>query len=198
MFTGLVETTARVVSFEKKGEQARLGFALPFARELAAGDSVAINGCCLTVAEFGDEAVFFDLLSQTLSLTALGDLQVGGLVNAERALAVGDRLGGHFVQGHVDDTGEVRALEKVGQDHRFVVTLPEKVRKFTIPQGSLCVDGISLTIAELGAAEATFWITPHTMSATHLSELAVGARVNLEADLLAKYVKNLLPGDLSS
>jgi len=193
MFTGLIESTGRVVSLIERGEQARLLLDIPFASELALGDSVATNGCCLTVAELGD-AVAFDLLAQTLKVTSLGRLSAGKSVNLERALAIGDRLGGHFVQGHVDDTGTITDLSPLGQDYRFEVALPESVHALCIDKGSLCIDGISLTIAELTDQSAVFWITPHTLKATHLAEAAAGQTVNLEADLLAKYVKKLLPG----
>lgn len=194
MFTGLVEATGTVVSLIEKGEQATLILDIPFADELALGDSVATNGCCLTVASL-DDKVSFDLLAQTLKVTSLGGLQQGRHVNLERALAVGDRLGGHFVQGHVDDTGTITDLSPMGQDYRLEVALPESVHSLCIDKGSLCIDGISLTIAELTAGSAVFWITPHTLQATHLGEASVGQMVNLEADLLAKYVKKLVqPG----
>ncbi len=194
MFTGLVEATGTVVSLIEKGEQATLILDIPFADELALGDSVATNGCCLTVASL-DDKVSFDLLAQTLKVTSLGGLQQGRHVNLERALAVGDRLGGHFVQGHVDDTGTITGLSPMGQDYRLEVALPESVHSLCIDKGSLCIDGISLTIAELTAGSAVFWITPHTLQATHLGEASVGQKVNLEADLLAKYVKKLVqPG----
>lgn len=192
MFTGLVEATGRVVSLVEKGEQATLILEIPFVSELALGDSVATNGCCLTVAALNDH-VSFDLLGQTLKVTSLGGLSTGRLVNLERALAVGDRFGGHFVQGHVDDTGEILDLSSSGQDHRLEVALPPAIHALCIDKGSLCIDGISLTIAELTENSAVFWITPHTLKATHLGEAKTGQTVNLEADLLAKYVQKLLP-----
>lgn len=191
MFTGLVEAIGQVVSLVEKGDQARLKLAIPFAHELALGDSVAVNGCCLTVAALG-ESVSFDLLAQTLKVTSLGQLDSGKTVNLERALAVGDRLGGHFVQGHVDATGEILDLSASGQDHRLEISLPDEIHRLCIDKGSLCIDGISLTIAELKPASAVFWITPHTFDATHLQSAVTGQVVNLEADLLAKYVKKLL------
>ncbi|MDB4438123.1 riboflavin synthase [bacterium] len=191
MFTGLVEATGTVVSLVEKGDQATLNLNIPFAEELALGDSVATNGCCLTVASLGDK-VSFDLLAQTLKVTSLGGLQPGKQVNLERALGVGDRLGGHFVQGHVDDTGTIIDLSPMGQDYRLEVNLPESVHSLCIDKGSLCIDGISLTIAELTKESAVFWITPHTLRATHLGEATLGQKVNLEADLLAKYVKKLV------
>ena len=191
MFTGLVEATGRVVSLESRGEQARLTLEVAFARELAAGDSVAVNGCCLTVTERDDASASFDVLTQTLEVTSLGDLKAGRLLNLERALPADGRLGGHFVQGHVDDTGEIIALSPKGQDPRYEVSLPAGIRRYCIAKGSLAVDGISLTIAELNDHSAVFWITPHTIAATNLVAAQVGQRVNLEADLLAKYVEQL-------
>ena len=191
MFTGLVETIGRVISLQELGEQARLTISAPFSTEVTLGDSVAINGCCLTVVEFDVETIAFDILKQTLAVTSLGELKEGTQVNLERALAVGDRLGGHFVQGHVDAVGQVVDLSSDGQDHRYEVFLPAEIHKYCIPKGALCLDGISLTIAELKENSAVFWITPHTFIATNLNEKAVGQRINLEADMLAKYVEKL-------
>ena len=191
MFTGLVEATGSVISLTKKGDQARLKLAVPFAAELAMGDSVAINGCCLTVAGLG-ESVSFDILAQTLKVTSLGQLSPSSIVNLERALAVGQRLGGHFVQGHVDTTAEILDISPLGQDYRLEVALPSEIHALCLDKGSLTIDGISLTIAELTEKSAIFWITPHTFTATHLQRAAAGQTVNLEADLLAKYVQKLL------
>jgi len=192
MFTGLVEEFGKVVSLEAKGEQARLGISIPFASELALGDSVAVNGCCLTVAEIIEGAVAFDVLAQTLRVTSLGKLSVGSNVNLERALRVGDRLGGHFVQGHVDAVGEIISLEENGQDHVVEVSLPAEIHKLCVGKGSIAIDGISLTIADLNEASAVFWITPHTFSHTNLRDAKVGDAVNLEGDMLAKHVAALL------
>jgi len=192
MFTGLVEATGTVVSLTSLGEQAKLLLGIPFAKELALGDSVAINGCCLTVSSFQEDGVTFDLLAQTLRVTSLGNLKAGSIVNLERALRVGDRLGGHFVQGHVDATGSIAGIEAVGQDHRLEISLPPEIHRLCIDKGSLAIDGISLTIAELLATSAVFWITPHTWEHTHLQQAVQGQPVNLEADLLAKHVDKLL------
>ena len=196
MFTGLVESTGTVIALESRGEQARLMLQIPFAAELALGDSVAINGCCLTVADVSPHGIAFDLLAQTLRVTSLGALRAGSRVNLERALQVGDRFGGHFVQGHVDATGTISRLEAVGQDHQFEVSLPPEIHRLCIDKGSLAVDGISLTIAELTPAGAVFWITPHTWLETHLHAAHVGQPVNLEADMLAKHVDHLLAARL--
>ena len=190
MFTGLIEAKGRVTLMENRGEQARLSLEIPFSGELALGESVAVNGCCLTVTEIG-ETVSFDLLAQTLKVTSLGQLSAGKIVNLERALAIGDRLGGHFVQGHVDDIGEILDLSPMGQDYLFEVKLPESIHALCLDKGSLTIDGISLTIAELKDESAVFWITPHTFAETHLGEAQIGQTVNLEADLLAKYVQKL-------
>ena len=191
MFTGLIESTGRTLSLERRGEQARLTLEVSFSDEVSLGDSIAVNGCCLTVVERKGETLSFDILTQTLNLTSLGSLEDGMPVNLERALRANDRLGGHFVQGHVDATGLIKDLSSEGQDHRYEVTLPPEVSRYCISQGSLAVDGISLTIAELLEESALFWITPHTFKATNLQSCQTGQKVNLEADLLAKYVEGL-------
>ena len=191
MFTGLIESTGRTISLEPRGEQARLTIEVPFSSETSPGDSVAINGCCLTVVEQSENSLAFDILTQTLDVTSLGSLKPGALVNLERALRADDRLGGHFVQGHVDATGVINDLSTKGQDHRYEVQLPHEVYRYCISRGSLAVDGISLTIAELLPDSALFWITPHTFRATNLQSACPGQKVNLEADLLAKYVEGL-------
>lgn len=195
MFTGLVEATGRVCSVEARGDQARLTVDLPFAPELSDGESVAVNGCCLTAVTIDSTRVAFDVLTQTLRVTSLGDLAPGDPVNLERALRAGDRFGGHFVQGHVDGTGEIVRLEPRGQDHVLEVRLPSQIARLCIDKGSLAVDGISLTIAGLEDSLARFWIIPHTFERTNLSARRAGQRVNLEADLLAKHVARLLGRD---
>jgi riboflavin synthase len=192
MFTGLVESLGKVVSLEKFGEQARLSLWIPFASELALGDSVAINGCCLTVAELNEASVIFDVLAQTLRITSLGRLEMGSVLNLERALRVGDRLGGHFVQGHVDAVGEILSLTEDGQDHVLEVSLPNEIERLCVSKGSIAIDGISLTIAELKNHSAVFWITPHTFLHTNLHAAKAGDSVNLEADMLAKHVAALM------
>ncbi len=198
MFTGLVEAVGTVISLHAKGEQARLTLNLPFASELKLGDSVAINGCCLTVADLSPNGTAFDLLAQTLRVTSLGQLTTGSAVNLERAMMVGDRFGGHFVQGHVDAAGNITRLETSGQDHIVAVSLPPEIHDLCVDKGSLAIDGISLTIAELTPTEAVFWITPHTWENTHLHTAHIGQAVNLEADMLAKYVAKLVSARLPS
>lgn len=191
MFTGLVETTGTVEGFTPIDGGARLTLDIPFGRELSLGDSVAVNGCCLTVDALEGNRVSFDLLSQTIRVTSLGNLKGGSLVNLERAMSAMDRFGGHFVMGHVDNTGVITALEPVGQDHRLEVRIPEELARYCIDKGSITIDGISLTIANLNGNVLEFWITPHTFGRTNLQSAVCGQPVNLEVDMLAKYVEKL-------
>jgi riboflavin synthase len=193
MFTGIIEATGCVAALLKSADGARLELTgVPFAGELALGESVAVNGCCLTVVATAGGNVKFDLLQQTLRLTNLGDLVSGDLVNLERALPAGGRFSGHFVQGHVDGTGLIHAWEPHGQDYRLEVRLPAELRRYVLPRGSIAIDGISLTAADLTADAVTAWITPHTREVTNLRCAAPGKRVNLETDMLAKYVEQFL------
>jgi riboflavin synthase len=195
MFTGLIESTASVLSLEEKGQSARLLLHSPSLAPLVAlGDSIAINGCCLTVAaiDLPATSLAFDLLAQTLRVTSLGDLSPGSLVNLERAMQIGDRFGGHFVQGHVDATVTVLDWSRHGQDHQLTVSLPPEHRGLVIPKGSVCLDGISLTTAEVTPDSITCWIIPHTIQMTHLKTMTPGRRLNIEFDMLGKYVQNLL------
>ena len=195
MFTGIVETTGTVqsIAFREGGARFVLNVG-SMAKELALGESVAVNGCCLTVTEFdgGAGTAAFDLLSETLRVTSLGQLKEGGVVNLERALRVGDRLSGHFVQGHVDATAQILALDSAGADHRFVVSLPPEWTRLVVHKGSVCLDGMSLTVAELGDDRMTFWITPHTFAVTNLRALKAGDFVNVEFDMLAKHIERLV------
>ncbi len=194
MFTGLVEAIGTVRAITPIGEGARYSIDIPFAQELALGDSVAVNGCCLTVDCINaDNSVEFDLLTQTLRVTSLGQLKVGSICNLERAMGSGGRFGGHFVMGHVDATGEVVGIEPIGQDHRVRVRIPQELTRYTIDKGSITVDGISLTIAnkeEGGILE--FWITPHTWQATNMQAYTPGTIVDIEVDMIAKYVENFV------
>lgn len=192
MFTGLIEATGKVLSIEPRDEQVRLTLLIPFANELTDGESVAVNGCCLTVTRHDEKSASFDVLQQTLNVTSLGELSEGRLVNLERAMLAGDRFGGHFVQGHVDNTGEIVDLSPHGGDYRLEIALPSELMPLCIDKGSLAIDGISLTIAELKDSSAVFWIIPHTMEMTRLNDAEIGQRVNLEADVIAKHVARLL------
>jgi riboflavin synthase len=194
MFTGLIEELGEVVSLEQASSGGiRLTLRAPtIAQEAQLGESVAVNGCCLTVAARQDGLLRFDLLQETLARTSLGGVQPGGCLNLERALLAGGRLGGHFVQGHVDCTAEILALERRGADVRLEVALPEAGARYLVEKGSIAVDGISLTVAELGKESFVLWIIPHTLAETNLGRRKTGDKVNLEYDLLAKYVERML------
>lgn len=195
MFTGLVEATATVISLTPREGGARLTAEFgSIAGEVHEGDSIAINGCCLTATaiDVAKQTISFDLLEQTLRVTNLGDLKSNDLVNVERALRSGDRLGGHFVQGHVDATAEILHWGLDGTDHRLTVALPADSRGLVIPKGSICLDGISLTAAEVTPAHVTCWIIPHTHAATNLRTRKAGERMNVEFDMLGKYVRQLV------
>lgn len=194
MFTGIVECCGEVTSVESVETGARLTLTIPFASELGVGESVAVNGCCLTATTIENGEAIFDLLAETLRVTNLGDLVAGSLVNLERALRATDRMSGHFVQGHVDCTSEVLELEALGQDYRLKIALPDDFSRYLIKKGSICVDGMSLTAAEVEGDNFTIWLIPHTMEVTNLKKRQVGERVNLEFDMLAKYLEKLTAG----
>lgn len=191
MFTGIIEECGEVVSLTPVGSGAELWVKSGFTGEVALGESVANNGACLTVTETKDHAMRFDLLHETLRLTNLGGLFAGDPVNLERSLRVGDRLSGHFVQGHVDACATVLAYERVGQDHSLTVALPQEFAHLVVPKGSICVNGISLTVAELYEDRFVLWIIPHTHDVTSLKSVVAGSRVNLEFDLLAKHLSRI-------
>ncbi len=193
MFTGLVEETGTLLALDRSETGARLTLRAPLASSDARlGDSIAINGCCLTVIARDGEILSFDLLGETLARTNLGALEKGAAVNLERALAATARLGGHFVQGHIDCTAEVLALEPHGADRRLEIALPAEFAHLIVFKGSIAVDGISLTVAEVHDASFVVWIIPHTLAQTNLRERRAGGRVNVEFDLLAKYLDRML------
>ena len=195
MFTGLVEEIGRVRSLraaEGAGD-AHLGLTAERVLEgTRVGDSILVNGACLTVDEIHDGRLVFYTMPETLRRTALGGLSEGSAVNLERAMAAGGRLGGHIVQGHVDGVGEVVDIRPEGDAEIWTFRAPESVLRYAVEKGSACVDGISLTVVSVGAGSFTVSILPHTRSHTNLGELGVGSRVNLEADVVGKYVERLL------
>ncbi len=193
MFTGIIECTGSIQSISPIETGAALWVTSSFSQDTVIGESVAINGTCLTVTEKRDDAMRFDILQQTLNITNLGDLQAAQIVNLERSLRVGDRLSGHFVQGHVDGCGKVITYQKEGQDHRLVVSIPQEFHHLLAPKGSISINGTSLTIAENEKGDITLWIIPHTHEITSLSSIQEGDRVNLEFDMIAKHVAQLLP-----
>ena len=192
MFTGLVEGTGRVV-FVEGGSMGRLGI---LARGLACGtevgDSVSVNGVCLTVNEKQGDTLVFYAMPETLRRTTLEGLEEGRAANLERAMTPQTRFGGHIVQGHVDGVGEVASVTPEGGAETWEFTAPEAVLRYTVEKGSVCVDGISLTVVSVGHSSFTVSILPQTREATNLKNLSIGDRVNLEADVIAKYVERLL------
>lgn len=193
MFTGLVEETGDILALERSATGARLTLRGPLvSTDAQLGDSIAVNGCCLTLTARDGTTLSFDLLGETLDRTNLGALTAGAPVNLERALAAHSRLGGHFVQGHIDTTSRVLSFEKVNADHRLEIALPADVAGYVAFKGSIAIDGISLTVAEVRPASFTVWIIPHTLAVTNLRAKRAGDFVNLEFDLLAKYVERLL------
>lgn len=199
MFTGLVEGLGKVVSTEMRGTGCRLVVELPESMAaagagsaVALGDSVAINGCCLTVIEIAGHNLSFDLGDETLKRTNLGGLRAKDGVNLERALAANARLGGHFVQGHVDGRGAVAEITRSGEWTTMVFRISESLSRYMVEKGSIAVDGVSLTIVESRPDRFSVMLIPHTLSATTLGRRTVGDSVNLEVDLLAKYVEKLI------
>ena len=193
MFTGIVENMGVVISFSEGEESWRLMLELPFADAggLKPGDSLAIDGCCLTVVEISGQNASFDLLEETLSRTTFNSIVEGSKVNLERSLAADGRLGGHFVTGHVDATGEVTVFEERGKNIYLQVRVPEDFSHYLVDKGSIAVDGCSLTVCDAQQDLFAVWLIPHTLSLTTLESLKAGDLVNLEFDLLAKYVERI-------
>ena len=194
MFTGLVESTGIISSFDRDDTGATLEVDIPFIDEISMGESIAINGCCLTVSNMSSKSASFNLLNETLDVTAMNSLSVGKIVNLERAIAAGQRFGGHFVTGHVDVISQVINYSKEGDDHRLDILFPSNKVHLLVHKGSIAIDGISLTIADINDENQslTCWITPHTHSNTNLFEYSKGDSINLEFDLIAKHLERLV------
>lgn len=195
MFTGIVRELGRVEAVESSADGVRLRVRAELASELGEGDSVAINGACLTATTATDDAFEADAMHQTLELTTLGDLEPGSSVNLELPLRASDRLGGHVVQGHVDSTATVAAISEDGFAHRLRVELPEDLRPYVVEHGSIAIEGVSLTIASLDDPLVEVSLIPETLERTTLGRLAPGDRVNVECDVIARYVRRQLSGD---
>jgi len=192
MFTGLVESIGTVHGLERRGDGARLILETQLASALSLGESLAVNGCCLTVTGTDSDTAAFDLLGETLARTNLGTLAAGSCVNLERALRADGRFGGHFVQGHIDTTAEVLSAERKEEDLHLVIGIPKGGAPYFIEKGSIAINGVSLTVASLAAGNFGLWIIPHTLQETNLGDLKAGDRVNLEYDLIAKYAERQL------
>ena len=192
MFTGLVSELGVISGFERDGQGARLEVATALARELGEGDSVAVNGVCLTATRVTRNGFRADVIPETLRRTTLAGLRAGGRVNLERPLTPRSELGGHFVQGHVDGVARVLALRKGGGEVQLAVELPHTLRGLLVEKGSIAIDGVSLTVVGVSRGRFHVSLIPHTLQETSLGDLKRGSRVNLEADILAKHVRALL------
>ena len=194
MFTGIVQDVGRVLAREARGGDVRLTIGcerldLAHAR---VGDSLCVQGCCLTAVELGTKTFSADVSRETLALTTLADLEPGAAVNLEPALRAGDPLGGHLVSGHIDGVGRVTAVESEARSQRLTIAAPADLTRYLATKGSVAVDGVSLTINSVEGASFGVNIIPHTQGATTLGQLAVGARVNLEVDQIARYIQRLM------
>ena len=194
MFTGIVAELGRVEAVDASDQGARIRVRARLASELEPGDSISVNGACLTAAEAGDEAFEADVMNQTLELTTLGELSGGDPVNLELPLRASDRLGGHVVQGHVDGTGTVASAEQDGIARRLRIELPGELLPYVVERGSIAIEGVSLTIAGIEGASVEVSLIPETLERTTLGDREPGDMVNVECDVLARYVQRNLPG----
>ncbi|HEX5609091.1 MAG TPA: riboflavin synthase [Solirubrobacterales bacterium] len=192
MFTGLIEDVGRVASLEAGPDGARLRIETTLAAEIALGDSVAVNGACLTATAVDAGGFETEAMNQTLEVTALGSVEAGAAVNLELAMVAGARLGGHIVQGHVDGVGEVLAVSEDGFARRVRVGLPPQLLRYFVDKGSITLSGVSLTVAELGEEWVEVSLIPETLERTNLGEVKPGNLLNVECDIVAKYVERLV------
>jgi riboflavin synthase len=194
MFTGIIREVGTVESVERTDDGARIRVRAGVAEELRGGDSISVNGVCLTASSAGDGAFEADVMNQTLSVTTLGSLDASGRVNLEPALRAGDPLGGHLVQGHVDGAGHVRSASADGFARRLRIELPDELRRYVAERGSVTLDGVSLTVAELVPDGLEVSLIPESLERTTLGELEEGSEVNVEVDVVARYAERLLQG----
>lgn len=193
MFTGLVEEVGECLWLRQTSKSVQLTVtAKRVSRDIHTGDSVAVNGCCLTVTSHRKDHITFDILDETMRVTNLDKLRPESLVNLERALPADGRLGGHFVQGHVDCTSGLLTLKERGSDLKLEFSLPSRFAQYVAYKGSIAINGTSLTVAEVSESSFSVWIIPHTRRHTNLGKLKAGDTVNLEFDILAKYAERIL------
>ena len=192
MFTGLVEATATVENIETQGTSVHFTMSCPFTDELKIDQSLSHNGCCLTIEKIENQRYGVTAIQETLEKTNLGSWKIGTKVNLERCVLMNGRLDGHIVQGHVDQTGTIKSIENLNGSHYITIAYTEKDGFTTVPQGSITVDGISLTVAHSGENEFSVAIIPYTWEHTNLKNLEIGSRVNLEFDIIGKYVAKLM------
>jgi riboflavin synthase len=197
MFTGIIQAQGSIAAIDKVGGDVRLSIqsdGLPFA-SYAVGESIAVNGVCLTATALRADGFDTDVSTETLSVTSLGDLVIGSKVNLEPSLSFGDRLGGHLVSGHVDCLAKVTTVTKDARSIRLVIDIPAEFARYVAKKGSVCVDGVSLTINAVSASSFDLNIIPHTAETTTINQYSVGTAVNIEVDMLARYVERLLAKD---
>ena len=192
IFTGLIEDLGEIVDVHHSAGGVRLTVASKLCEELSEGDSVAVNGVCLTATQVGPDAFSADVINETLRFSSLNEILPGTQVNLELPMRAGDRLGGHVVQGHVDGVGTVSAVQEDGFSRRVTVDATPEITRYIVRKGSIAVDGISLTVADLDDRSFTVSLIPETLERTNLGRAAAGATVNLEVDVLAKYVERLI------
>ena len=192
MFTGIVEATATVENIETQGTSVHFTMSCPFTDELKIDQSLSHNGCCLTIEKIENQRYGVTAIQETLEKTNLGSWKIGTKVNLERCVLMNSRLDGHIVQGHVDQTGTIKSIENLNGSHYITIAYTEKDGFTTVPQGSITVDGISLTVAHSGENEFSVAIIPYTWEHTNLKNLEIGSKVNLEFDIIGKYVAKLM------
>ena len=192
MFTGIVEATATVENIETQGTSVHFTMSCPFTDELKIDQSLSHNGCCLTIEKIENQRYGVTAIQETLEKTNLGSWKIGTKVNLERCVLMNGRLDGHIVQGHVDQTGTIKSIENLNGSHYITITYTEKDGFTTVPQGSITVDGISLTVAHSGENEFSVAIIPYTWEHTNLKNLEIGSKVNLEFDIIGKYVAKFM------
>jgi riboflavin synthase len=188
VFSGLVESKAKLIGREPVARGQRLRFSHSFKERLVIGESIAVNGACLTVTDFDSESFSAEVSPETLTRTTLGDLPIQASVNLERSLKLGDRMGGHIVLGHIDGLGSVKKLDKVGDFYRILIELPGDLVRYAVDKGSIAIDGVSLTINKVLGNQLELMIIPHTWNITTMGELNLLQRLNIECDYLAKLV----------
>lgn len=193
MFTGIVQATGKTVSVSHSGNAAKLMLAAPgFWGDAAIGDSIAVDGVCLTIKTFSGENASFDVSRETLDRSAIGKYISGTRVNLEKALRPMDRLGGHFVQGHVDGLGRFLSKKVIGENVEMDFEIPSAIEKYVVEKGSIAINGISLTVARITGCQITIAVIPHTLTVTNLGDMAAGSVCNMECDIIAKYTEKLL------
>jgi len=194
MFTGIIQCTGTIARSEPRGGDVRLAIAAPALdfSDVAIGDSISVSGVCLTVVELGEHEFGVDVSNETLALTTLGALRDGNAVNLEKALRLSDRLGGHLVSGHVDGVGRIMSIEPDARSQRWLIDAPKELARYIAAKGSVCVDGVSLTVNTVEGARFSVNLIPHTVEATTFAQRKPGDRVNLEVDMMARYLERLL------